>query len=112
MILINLWSPLVPVSSAPLGLLAIKYDTSSVKPEQAVFPKVSPSPEMSHWYIYSNTQPDECLIFNCALTIQEENQGASKPHVPRSSFDIRAMVVLREQVPSHLDRFEAITVLY
>jgi hypothetical protein len=123
MILLNLWRPLVPVSSAPLGLLAIQYDTSSFKPEQAVFPKVSPSPEMSHWYIFSNMQPDECLIFkqydrrldkmsdiwHCALKIQEESLGASKPHVPRSSFDIKAMVVLKEQVPPHLDRFEATT---
>ena len=125
MILLNLWRPLVPVSSAPLGLLATKYDTSSVKPEEAVFPKVSPSPEMSHWYIFSNMQPDECLIFkqydrrldkmsdiwHCALRIQEENQGLSKPLqvLPRRSFDIKAMVILKEKVPSHLDRFEATT---
>ena len=119
MLLLNIWRPLVPVSSAPLGVLAAKYDASS--PQDAVFPNLAPCRKMSQWYIVSNMQPDECLIFkqydrrldkmsdmwHCALNVQMKSDTImeySSPKLPRKSFDIKAMVVLKEKVPAELDR--------
>jgi hypothetical protein len=120
MILMNIWRPLVPVSTAPLGVLATQYDPA-LSPQEAVFPKVAPSREGSQWYIFSNMQPDECLIFkqydrqldkvsdiwHCALNVQETEPKLNKNTLPRKSFDIKAMVVLKQQVPPELDRFKA-----
>jgi hypothetical protein len=66
-------------------------------------------------------QPDECLIFkqydrqldkvsdiwHCALNVQETEPKLNKNTLPRKSFDIKAMVVLKQQVPPELDRFKA-----
>lgn len=118
MLLLNLWRPLVPVHSAPLGLLATKYESGS-----GIFPNVAPSRGSSQWYIFSNMQPDECLIFkqydrrldkqsdiwHCALDVHEAvpSQDSAVGKRKRKSFDIKAMVVLKEQVPKELDRLEA-----
>jgi hypothetical protein len=59
-------------------------------------------------------------IWHCALTVHrllvdeegttnKSNQQTRQPNVPRKSFDIKAMVVLKETVPSNLDRFQAAT---
>ncbi|KAG7355679.1 hypothetical protein IV203_000365 [Nitzschia inconspicua] len=120
MLLLNIWRPLVPVSSAPLGLLATKYDRNGTVP--GVFPNVAPSSEDSHWYIFSNMRPEECLIFkqydrrldkqsdiwHCALNVQETKGSSNEGRRgKRISFDIKAFVVLREHVPQKLDRLEA-----
>lgn len=123
-ILLNIWRPLVPVTSAPLGILAARYENKKNSNDDdkrpPFFPKAAPNCETSRWYIFSNMQPDECLIFkqydrrsdklsdlwHCALTIEddEDDKNATKGGLPRKSFDIKAMVVLKERVPRHLDR--------
>jgi hypothetical protein len=121
-ILLNIWRPIVPCMSAPLGLLATKYDLS-LSPQEAVFPKAAPCPKISQWYIFSNMQPDECIVFkqydrrsdkisdvwHCALHVQHDDkqcEDLSTTTNPRKSFDIKAMVVLKEGVPPYLDRLE------
>jgi hypothetical protein len=144
-VLLNIWRPLVPVTSSPLGIFATQYDirsttnsnpndetenisddetTTAIIPTHTIFPNAVPNFNTSRWYIYSNMQPDECLIFkqydrridkvsdlwHCALTvdIDDDDDDDKRAHTrPRKSFDIKAMVVLKEQVPRHLDRFEA-----
>jgi hypothetical protein len=154
-LLLNIWRPLVPVSSAPLGILATKYKNSMItkKPvslngssdveddsnghvshlepstRTSIFPTAVPdfTNNASRWYIFSDMQPDECLIFkqydrradkmsdlwHCALSIDRDDDGHDNDidlnrhdRLPRKSFDIKAMVILKENVPVHLDRFE------
>jgi hypothetical protein len=130
MLLLNLWRPLVPVTSAPLGLFATKYNNSSNNntnnlQQPHIFPNIAPSRETSQWYIYSDMQPDECLIFkqfdrrldkqsdiwHCALNVRDTLQQANNRDIPsmrkRKSFDLKAMLVLKEQVPQELDRLKA-----
>lgn len=127
-ILLNIWRPLVPVTSAPLGILATRYDPT-LPPERSFFPLAAPDTRStSHWYIFSDMRPDECLIFkqfdrrldkrsdlwHCALTDltmthcndDEKLMPNYSTNKPRRSFDIKAMVILKEKVPSHLDRLE------
>lgn len=123
MLLLNIWRPVVPVSSAPLGLLATHYDVGEYASHSVVFPNIAPSRDTSLWYIFSNMQPEECLIFkqfdrrldkqsdiwHCALDVQEKACRIDEidNREKRKSFDIKAMVILNEKVSSDLDRLEA-----
>lgn len=123
-ILLNLWRPMVPVKSSPLGILATRYDPA-IPLQRAVFPLAAPdTSSTSRWYIFSDMQPDECLVFkqydrrldkisdlwHCALPDLSEAHPSDvalagwSTNQPRKSFDIKAMIVLKERVPSHLDR--------
>jgi hypothetical protein len=134
-VLLNVWRPLVHVTRAPLGILATRYDPA-LPPGGAFFPLAAPdtsTPTGSRWYIFSDMQPDECLVFkqfdrrsdkvsdlwHCALPDftptseqgrddddpADSSAGPPPTNQPRRSFDIKAMVILKERVPSHLDRF-------
>mmetsp|Transcript_34198 Transcript_34198/g.82336 ORF Transcript_34198/g.82336 Transcript_34198/m.82336 type:complete len:496 (-) Transcript_34198:274-1761(-) len=140
-ILFNIWRPLAPVFSAPLGIFATQYEDSTKAQSDGIagagdttshpspmFPTSVPDFDTSRWYIYDQMQPDECLIFkqydrrtdkmsdlwHCALTIDyddsdsdhRQHKDARLPPPPRRSFDIKAMVILKETVPKNLDRFE------
>jgi hypothetical protein len=113
---LNIWRPLVPVASAPLGIMATHYEDDP----RAYFPKATPCPKSSRWYIFSNMKPTECLVFkqydrrmdkisdlwHCALDIP--SSGSPRPS-PRKSFDIKAMVILKEKVSQDQDRLLAST---
>jgi len=114
-IFLNTWRPLVPVRSRPLALWATRY-----KEANGVFPKMRPCLDASRWYVFPEMEPSECLIFkqydrrldqacdfwHTSLDIQSKVDG---PHVPRRSFDMKAMVVLKETVSPEEDRLAAST---
>lgn len=111
---LNTWRPLVPVRSRPLAIWATRY-----KEPDAMFPTMRPSLDTSRWYIYPEMEPSECLIFkqydrrrdqscdfwHTSLDIKSTSLGEQQ--TLRRSFDMKALVVLKESVPSDLDRLAA-----
>lgn len=112
---INFWRNTkdVPVVSAPLGILSTRYSTT-----HSAFPECAPDLEESRWFAFSNVTSKEVIAFyqydrlvtqpsdlwHCSLSINDRfDKNASK----RESFDIRALIVLNEEVPSELDRFDS-----
>ncbi len=107
---------------------------SSCRPLLA-FPNVRPNMEQSRWYVFPNMTNDEVLTFyqydrlvtqpsdlwHCAVSLDNNNDtsmvdtsawvqlpsSTSPLSPPRESFDIRALVVLDEDVPLEMDRFHA-----
>lgn len=116
-LLLNLWRPLKPVTSAPLGIMVADYGPSSCT-SGSYFPLAYPRQDSSRWYIHSDMKPEECLIFkqydrrkdkvsdlwHCALNISSYNSRSTNL---RRSFDIKAMVILKEKVPTDMDRLGA-----
>ena len=113
--ILNAWTnadPDVPVLRAPLALLAGMYPTVAGK--LARFPEHPPDPQRSRWYAFPRmqeevlcfTQYDRKLgrpseIWHCA--VPEVVEAADAP--PRRSFEVRALVVLDEELPVRLDRW-------
>ena len=108
-VIINFWRNIgpEPVSSAPLAIFSARYDNN------LAFPYARPSHE-SKWYIFPNTTNDEVILFyqydrnalqisdlfHCAISTSDKiGEG-------RKSFDIRALVLLNEDVPEELDRYK------
>lgn len=101
-----------PVRRAPLAVMATDYGSGA---PLRVLPEASPSAERSRWYVFPRMTPEEVLLFkqydrhvgrpsdlwHCALPGVAE--GADAP--PRRSFEVRALVVFDELVPSRDDRF-------
>lgn len=101
-----------PIQRAPLGVHATKYrhDTSKV------FPEVQPDFSRSRWYVFPEMTKDECLLFkqydrddryisdvwHCALHSLSHNKNKA---TPRKSFDVRAFIILEQQVPKPHDRY-------
>mmetsp|Transcript_15119 Transcript_15119/g.22660 ORF Transcript_15119/g.22660 Transcript_15119/m.22660 type:complete len:403 (+) Transcript_15119:207-1415(+) len=102
-----------PVVSAPLGILSTRYSTTN-----SAFPEFPPDLEESKWFAFSNVTSKEVIAFyqydrlvtqpsdlwHCALSIDNR---FDKNIFKRESFDIRALVVLNDEVPSELDRFDS-----
>ncbi len=112
-VFLNIWRPLVPVRSRPLAIWAVKYNETN-----GMFPKHQPYLDTSRWYIFPNMEPSECLIFkqydrrldqscdfwHTSLDILSKSADG----LPlRKSFDMKAIVILKEKVPPQLDRLAA-----
>jgi len=120
-VILNIWRPIgdAPIQPDPLGLLAVRYGSSST-----AFPMEALDEKSSHWYFYPNMTWDECLLFkqydrdarfssdiwHCALSFLNENMeeslSSSSSLPPRRSIDVRAFVVLKEKVIVQNDRFQ------
>lgn len=112
-LLLNIWRPLVPVKSSPLGIFATVYSD-----ERSFFPNAQPCFEKSRWYIFEDMLPTECLVFkqydrlaskpsdlwHYAVDIRSSSVDGASRYQPRKSFDIKAMVVLKEVVQASEDR--------
>lgn len=110
-VVLNFWRNIgsQPVSSSPLAILSTRYDN----PNKA-FPDVSPS-EDSRWYVFPNITGDEVVafyqydrnvmqasdMFHCAIS------NGVKFGEGRKSFDIRALILLDEDVPAEADRYRS-----
>jgi hypothetical protein len=108
--ILNTWRNIapVPVTRAPLGFLATRYDGPGA------FPDVAVDVTRSRWYTFPEMKQDELLLFrqydrdasrpsdlwHCALNGVED---ATAP--PRQSFDLRCFVVFKEHVPDSRDRY-------
>jgi hypothetical protein len=115
-LLVNVWRPLTPVTSRPLAIWATHYDE-----DNGMFPKMRPSLNSSKWYIFPDMQPAECLIFKqydsrmdqpCDLwhtSVDLTSGHRTGQNEPRRSFDIKAMVIMKETVPPERNRLAAST---
>ena len=108
-VILNFWRNIgaQPVSSSPLAILSTRYNN----PNKA-FPDVSPSDD-SKWYVFSDVTRDEVVVFyqydrnvmqvsdlfHCAIS------NGDKVGEGRKSFDIRALILLDEDVPEEADRY-------
>jgi hypothetical protein len=108
-VILNFWRNVgcEPVSSAPLALLSTHYE------KNLAFPDIPP-PSNSQWYIFPNATRDEVIVFyqydrnvmqtsdlfHCAICTKDDNLRERG-----TSFDIRALIVLNEDVPEELDRY-------
>eukprot|EP00547_Thalassionema_nitzschioides_P009859 CAMPEP_0194226206 /NCGR_PEP_ID=MMETSP0156-20130528/41386_1 /TAXON_ID=33649 /ORGANISM="Thalassionema nitzschioides, Strain L26-B" /LENGTH=367 /DNA_ID=CAMNT_0038958491 /DNA_START=164 /DNA_END=1270 /DNA_ORIENTATION=+ len=117
-VLLNFWQTILPepVQRAPLGILSVKYQKSK-NIAAAAFPDAYPDLEKSLWYCFPDMIPQECLVFkqydrdasyasdiwHCGLSsIQTSITGPAKK---RKNFDVRAFVILKEQVSRTTNRF-------
>jgi len=113
-LLLNFWQSIgeEPVQSAPLGLLSVKYQSTASE----AFPDAIPHPDKSNWYSFPEMTNEECLVFkqydrdvsyasdiwHCGLSSIVPKNAAPK----RRNFDVRAFVILKEQVQETTnDRF-------
>ena len=117
LILLNIWRPILPVKSAPLGIWATKH-TNEQNSMALNFPDAIPDLRSCRWYIFSNMQPDEVLIFkqfdrdstkqadfwHCAINLQDSKNYWNLHSHPRKSFDVKAMIILNEKVEPTSDR--------
>lgn len=97
------------ILQAPLAFMPMRY-----KQANTAFPLGQPDFEDSRWYTFPEMEPNELLLFtqydrdaaqpsdvwHCAL----KSVGANEDVPPRKSFDVRAFVVLKDNVPEHRDR--------
>ena len=97
-----------PVRRAPLAFLSCRY-----KDPLKAFPDADPDPSRTRWYTYPDMTPTEVLSFcqydrdvekpsdmwHCAL------MDVGEPSVSRMSFDVRCLIVFKDVVPAHRDRF-------
>jgi hypothetical protein len=130
-IILNFWRNIgtTPVVRSPLSILSTRYYNNNA----AAFPDANPDMDESKWYIFPNTTQDEVIAFyqydrfisqpsdlwHCAVSMVQQEQQSSDDDdddginmenhdpllPPRTSFDIRAFIVLDENVPVELDRF-------
>jgi hypothetical protein len=127
-VILNFWRNMgtTPVVRAPLSILSTRYYNNNT-----AFPDANPDMDESKWYIFPNTTRDEVIAFyqydrvisqpsdlwHCAVSIVQQEQSSDDDDdginienddfllPPRTSFDIRAFIVLDENVPVELDRF-------
>jgi hypothetical protein len=114
---LNTWRPLAPVRSRPLAIWATNY-----KEMNGMFPVMRPCLDTSRWYVFPEMEPSECLIFkqydrrrdqacdfwHTSLDMKSKSDGDS-PQAPRRSFDMKAMVIMKESVSPDQDRLSAST---
>jgi hypothetical protein len=114
---LNTWRPLAHVRSRPLAIWATNY-----KDANGMFPVMRPCLDTSRWYIFPEMEPSECLIFkqydrrrdqpcdfwHTSLDIKSKSDGDG-PQAPRRSFDMKAMVIMKETVLPDQDRLSAST---
>jgi hypothetical protein len=109
-VILNFWRNVddKPVSSAPLAIYSVRYENNTL-----AFPNAFPVNE-SKWYIFPGATAEEVIVFyqydrnvmqisdlfHCAITANDE-EGVGG----RRSFDVRALVILDEDVPGELDRY-------
>ena len=110
-VLLNIWQTILPepVQRSPLGLLSMNYQKS--KAGAPAFPDAPPDLQKSLWYCFPEMASHECLVFkqydrdasfasdvwHCGLSsIQTRTTTVSQPK--RKNFDVRAFVILKEQV--------------
>lgn len=108
--IVNAWRNIAetPVVRSPLALFSVQYD------DQKAFPEAAPNMDRSRWYVFSDMNKDEVLLFcqydrdvsrpsdlwHCALTHTGDPSAAS-----RSSFDVRCFIVFDDMVPEKCDRY-------
>lgn len=110
--ILNFWRNIgeTPITRAPLAIYSSRYDGD------VAFPDAVPNVEKSKWYMFPNATAGEVIVFyqydrvrnqpsdlwHCAIMV-EEKASDSVLH-GRKSFDIRAFIVLDEEVFEN-DRF-------
>ena len=108
-VIINFWRNIgtEPISSAPLAIFSARYDNN------LAFPNARPSNE-SKWHIFPDATKDQVIVFyqydrnalqvsdlfHCAISANNDTIGEG-----RKSFDVRALVLLDEDVTDELDRY-------
>ncbi|KAL9188185.1 hypothetical protein ACHAXT_006563 [Thalassiosira profunda] len=116
--IVNFWrnTGAAPVRSAPLAILSPRYD----EPHLA-FPDATPNMAESRWYLFPNATREEAIVFyqydrrrgqpsdlwHCAVSAQHRDGDEQQQPPARTSFDVRALLVLDEVIPKELDRFGA-----
>ena len=131
-VILNFWRNMgtTPVVRSPLSILSTRYYNNNT-----AFPDANPDMDESKWYIFPNTTQDEVIAFyqydrvisqpsdlwHCAVSLVQKQRSSDDADdddydginmenddlllPPRTSFDIRAFIVLDENVPVELDRF-------
>ena len=115
-VLLNIWRNIgdEPIQryQAPLGIYMQCHERD--------FYRSSNPMDRSRWYTFARMRPDELLVFkqydrridqpsdlfHCALNMSDGDSRA-EPQKPRRSFDLKALVILKEKVPPDLDRVPA-----
>jgi hypothetical protein len=109
-LIVNAWRNIAsePVQRNPLALYRPIYEASLSFPQAP--------PKFGHWFWYPHMTPTEVLLFkqydrrqdkisdlwHCALSLPESNAFPV-----RTSLDVRALLILDEGVPPHLDRYRS-----
>ena len=123
-----------PVTRAPLAILSTKYsnhDNDNGDKTKGAFPDAAPDLTQSKWHVFPNVTRDEVIVFyqydrlisqpsdlyHCAISSNRDQDNVTGNVIGRDgsdhgddqsgrvSFDIRALVLLDEEVPLELDRF-------
>lgn len=112
-VIVNFWRNIgdSPIARAPLAILSTRYDKSA---NSNSFPNASPDMNESKFYVFPKACNDEVIAFyqydrdsrtpsdlwHCATSAHDDGADA-----PRTSFDIRALIVLNENIPIEFDRY-------
>lgn len=112
-IIVNFWRNIgdSPIARSPLAILSTRYDKST---NSNSFPNASPDMNESKFYVFPKARNDEVIAFyqydrdsrspsdlwHCATSVHDDGADA-----PRTSFDIRVLILLNENVPIEFDRY-------